>query len=42
MTRSEKEPDFKFILKCFFKYNEKTFCKVIISDEAYPLISVLK
>ena len=41
-SRSEKKEDFEFILKKFFKYNNREFCKIIISDECYPLINVLK
>ena len=43
LTRVEKEEDFEFIMKYFFKFvDDKTLCKTIISDECYPLINVLK
>ena len=32
-TRSEEKTDFKFILSCFFKYNDIKICKIVIVDE---------
>ena len=41
-TRQEKIEDFDFIFKWFFYYNEFSHCKIIVCDECYALISVLK